>query len=357
MKVSIDRQDLVGIVLAAAAATGEAPYLKLTAEGHSLACEGVSPELAARLRAPAGVEREGGIAVSARALSRLAAHLPKGVIELETDYPHLTVRFDGGVATLVGADPLVVADFPMPPRELAPLPHGGLALLLSQVMFAAAREEDGRPALVGIRLEGRGGRLYAAATDGHRLATASLPWEGSMAATITRRAAALLRELSRRDPEGRLGVAQGRLHYHSTVAQVAAPLLSYPYPEVWKVREGLPQGGTITLPPKAFLAAMARAEAVVEKGGHIGLALGPHGLVVAAASEEGSVTSTLDGKRSGRKDPLSCRVQPSFLARPLRALPPRRRRSPSPSPAAPPPWRSRPPAATSRWSTSLCLCW
>lgn len=322
MKVSIDREALVDIVLAAAAATEEAPYLKLTAEGHALACEGVSPELAARLRAPAGVEREGGIAVSARALSRLAAHLPEGAVELEAEYPYLAVRFQGGAATLVGADPLVVADFPEPPEELAPLPRGGLALLLAQVMFAAAREGDGRPALTGIRLETRDGRLHAAATDGHRLATASLPWEGSAAATITRRTAALLRELSRRDPEGKLGTGAGRLHYDSAAAQVAAPLLAYPYPDVWKVMQEMPQGGTITLPREALLAAVARAEAIAPKGGHIGLSLGHHGLAVTASAEEGSVQTLLAGTRSGRKDDLSCRVQPSFLARPLRALPP-----------------------------------
>jgi DNA polymerase-3 subunit beta len=322
MKVSIDRNSLVEIVLAAAAATEDAPYLKLTAEGHSLACEGVSPELAARLRAPAGVEREGSIAVAGRILSRLAIHLPEGGIELEAEYPYLTVRFEGGSATLAGADPLVVADFPAPPQELAPLPPGSLALLLAQVMFAAAREGDGRPALTGIRLETKGGRLYAVATDGHRLATASLPWEGRAAATITRRVAALLRELSRRDPEGRLGISPGRIFYDSAAAQVAAPLIAYPYPDVWKVMEEMPRGGAITLPREELLSAVARAEAIVPRGGHIGLSLGHHGLAVAAAAEEGSVQTLLPGERSGTGNGLSCRVQPSFLSRPLRALPP-----------------------------------
>ncbi len=268
------------------------------------------------------MECEGSVAVSARALTRLAAHLPEGAIELEAGPPCLMLRFEGGSATLTCADPLVVADFPAPPQEMAPLPQEGLASLLAQVAFAAAREEEGRPALAGIRLEARDGRLHALATDGHRLAIASLPWEGQAAATINRRAAAFLREVSRRDPQGELGVAPGRLHYRSAAAEAAAPLLAYPYPEVWKVVQGMPRGETITLPREALLAAVARAEAVAAKGGPIDLTLGRYGLTVAAEAEEGSVQTLLPGQGDDRKGTISCLVQPAFLVRPLRELPP-----------------------------------
>lgn len=323
MKFSTDRNSLLSLIAATAAATDDTPYVRLAAADHSVACEGVSPELAVRVRAPAGVETAGEMAVPARTLARLAACLPEGMVQVEASYPHLTIAFEGGSAALVGADAILVGDFPEAEADPAPAPDGGLGALLSQVAFAAARQDDGRPQLAGIRLEARDGRLWAVATDGMRLAMASLPFDGQVAVTVSRKAAALLRELSRQDPLATLAQEKGRLFYRAASAAVAITTMAYAYPDVWALRQGLPGGGSaIVVDREALLAAVARAEAVLAERRHpIGLGLGPRGLSVTASSDEGSVHTVIAGERSGRKDDVGCRVRPDFLLQPLRALP------------------------------------
>ncbi|MDW8008435.1 MAG: DNA polymerase III subunit beta [Chloroflexota bacterium] len=322
MKLSTDRDALLSLIAATAAATDQAPYVRLVATGHALACEGVSPELAIRVRAPAGVEEEGEMAVPARTLARLIARLPQGTVQLEAAYPHLSIAYEGGTASLVGADAIMVGEFPESDAGHAALPNGAFATLIPQVAFAAARQEEGRPQLTGVRLEARGGRLHAVATDGMRLAMASLPFEGSVAVTLSRKAAALLRELSRQDPQATVAQERGQLHYRSAAAAAAITTLAYAYPDVWHVRQSLPAGACIAVSRQAFLEAVARAEAVLLDRRHaIALGLGPRGLSVAAASDEGSVHTVLPGERYGRRDDIGCRVRAEFLARPLRALP------------------------------------
>jgi DNA polymerase-3 subunit beta len=319
MKASIDRSSLVAIVAAATAATDDAPYLCIVASGHSLACEAISPELGVHLRAPAGVEAEGSIAVSARTLSKLAAHLPDGMVELEASYPRLRVRFEGGSATLLGADSLVVGELPDFPEEMTPTPD--LGCLISQVIFAASRD-DGRPALQGVRLEAREGRLYAVASDGHRLALASLPFQGTGACTISRKTAGLLRQLSGRQPEGELAAEGGRLYYSSTTGRVVASAMAYPYPDVWKLLTELPRGTGVRVSRQELEEAVARAAVILtEERQFVSIAATGEGLRISASSEEGEVESTVAGERQGEGGAAACHIRPEYLLRPLRALP------------------------------------
>lgn len=320
MKASTDRSSLVSLIAAAAAATAEDPYLRIIARDHSLACEAVSAEIGAHIRIPAGVECEGAVAVHARTLSRLAAHLPEGPIELEAEHPHLHIRFPGGVASLLAADSLAVADFPEFPPQMTEAPD--LDLLLGQVAFACARDEDGRPQLRGIHLQTREGRLYAVATDGHRLATASLAYEGSGSCTITRRTAALLREISRRDRGGLIAITAARLYYEAPSARITAMAIAYPYPDTWQMRESFPRGTVAAVPREEMTAAVAMAAAIATEQPHaISVAITKKGIVVGASSPEGSLHDLVPALDSIQGPERSCFVQADYLLRPLRALP------------------------------------
>lgn len=320
MKASADRESLLSLITACAAATADDPYLRIVAQQHSLACEAVSAEIGAHVRIPAGVEREGAIAVPARTLSRLAARLPEGTVELEAEHPRLHLRFEGGSASLLAADPLAVADFPQFPQEMAQAPD--LDVLLGQVAFACAGDNDGRPQLRGIHLRGQGGRLYAIASDGCRLAMASLPYQGDGSCTISRRTASLLRELSRKERDGHMAILPGRLYYETASARTTAAAIAYPYPDIWQLREGLPRGTTATLPREQLTAAVAMAAAILtQRPACISLALTRRGLTVGASSDEGSLHHLVSPAGSIEGPERSCLLQADYLLRPLRALP------------------------------------
>lgn len=132
------------------------------------------------------VEEEGAIAVPGRKLSEIVRELPpdKPIIVSSQDH-RLSLEIAGGdlhrgVFTVGGVDP---EDFPLFPnitevKSFCLSRDGGiapedLAEMVSNVTFAASRDEQTRTVLCGVLCRARDDSLSLVATDGHRLAIAS----------------------------------------------------------------------------------------------------------------------------------------------------------------------------------------
>lgn len=126
----------------------------------------------------AKIEEEGSLAVPARALAELIASLPAEKVDLETTPGLLKVSSPGHKATFNG---LPTNEFPtlsFPSKRKISLPQAVFAKAISQVVFAATQDE-GRPALTGVKWATDKEGLVWAATDGYRLSIKRIPFKGA----------------------------------------------------------------------------------------------------------------------------------------------------------------------------------
>lgn len=132
------------------------------------------------------VEEEGAIAVPAKKLSEIVRELPPDEPIIVSSQDHrLSMEIAGGdlhrgVFTVGGVDP---EDFPLFPditevrsfqvcKDAGTAPED-LAGMVSNVAFAASRDEQTRTVLCGVLCRARDNSISLVATDGHRLAMVS----------------------------------------------------------------------------------------------------------------------------------------------------------------------------------------
>jgi DNA polymerase-3 subunit beta len=150
----------------------------------------------ATLDVPAGVP--GRALVPGRLVADIVRSLPDDTVRLSVDEGWLLVRAAGAhyrVPTLPLADYPALPTFPPPVGEVDTL---GFAAAVSQVAPAAAKD-DTFPVLTALRVELAGRGLTLVATDRHRLAVRSTPWQPSVRApeAVAHVPARLLAELAR----------------------------------------------------------------------------------------------------------------------------------------------------------------
>jgi DNA polymerase-3 subunit beta len=166
-------------------------HILLRCESDGMTLQATDLDVDVRDYVPARVEKEGAIAVPAHLFYDVVRKLPDGaVITLEQKTPSAPdVLLSAGEARF--SFPTLAPDtFPVFPEEDLSattshftLPSRHLKRLLDKVKHAMSSEET-RPYLNGIHLhrveEGETVSLRAVATDGHRLALASLPLPPSL---------------------------------------------------------------------------------------------------------------------------------------------------------------------------------
>lgn len=147
-------------------------------EGNFLEVSATDLDLGVRVRSEVSGSRDGSVVVNARKLFDLIKVLPEGIVTIEVEDYLMTVRWSQkGKATITGFD---ASDFPQFPEieegDVIPLGRAELGFLADKTLFAVSTDTT-RMALNGVFVEVRDSKLYAVATDGHRLGRAFLESE------------------------------------------------------------------------------------------------------------------------------------------------------------------------------------
>jgi DNA polymerase-3 subunit beta len=178
MELTIQQGDLafaVGRALGSVSNKSPLPLLScvlLEADKNGLRVTGTDLDVTTSVLVPSTVKTPGRTAVSARHFNDVVRKMPKGILSLSIISGQCEVRYgDGkGWSKFPVQDP---ADFPRIPELKADakisLSGDALARLIARTGYAASNEET-RPQLNGVLIQGNDKQVIFVATDGHRLA-------------------------------------------------------------------------------------------------------------------------------------------------------------------------------------------
>lgn len=186
MKVSCKQRDLAGGLSAvshAVSARSSLPILSnilLATDAGRLKLASTNLEIGITCWIPARIEEEGTTTVPARLLTDFVSTLPPEELTLSVNERTQVLYLKGlrSNAHFRGVDP---SEFPLIPgaegsEASLSLDAALLKEAIEQVEFAAA-EDESRPALTGVLVEVRQGRITFAAADAFRLAVREVPLE------------------------------------------------------------------------------------------------------------------------------------------------------------------------------------
>jgi DNA polymerase III subunit beta len=121
------------------------------------------------------IEQEGSIAIPARVLADFISSLPAEKIDLETKDTSLFISSGEFKANIAGME---AAEFPklpaFPSQTTLSVDKDAFIKAISCVVIAAAQDE-GRPVLTGVLIEGDKEKLSLVSTDGYRLSIKTIP--------------------------------------------------------------------------------------------------------------------------------------------------------------------------------------
>lgn len=186
MKLTIPRDTLaaaVDRVARLASKRSPLPILKcvlLQAEDGCLRLSATDLQLSVSIQTEANVEigGEGSVAVPGALLGDLVKRLPDGQVSIETTNGDTRIQFRSGRSKL-HLNSLPGEEFPsLPVPEGAgsvEIPQPEFCALVRRVSRVAAKQDEARPALTGILVQGHPDQIFACATDGRRLSWTSTP--------------------------------------------------------------------------------------------------------------------------------------------------------------------------------------
>lgn len=329
MKFSIERnalRDALSQVSAAIASKSTLPILGnvlITAVDGKISFNATDLDTAISVSAPGEVQDPGEVTLPAKRLLEIAKLLPDGVVRF-AEVAEGRVTVEGGKARfkLLGTP---TAEFPSFPTVTftgkATTPAATIQQMIEQVTFAAARD-DGRPILTGVLWELRPDRMRMVATNGHKLAMATVPASGGDKADVIvpPRALELVRKLFAPDAEVEVARTDGHIGFRSGDMFVLSRLVEGPYPNYTQV---LPKGNdrSFTADCDAFVAALRRVSLLASDQTHrVTLRSTEKGLTVATQSPDlGDASESVAGTWEG--DAIEIGANAAYLLDALRRVP------------------------------------
>jgi DNA polymerase-3 subunit beta len=149
----------------------------LEAAGDRLTLTTTDLELGIRCSCPAKVKREGAGTIPAKKLLDYVRLLPDADLDLKLQENHWASLVCGRSRTrIAGMSRESYPELPVMPEELAQIPAGVLASMISKTIFAISAEES-RFTLNGALLLLKSNGITMVATDGHRLAMIESDYE------------------------------------------------------------------------------------------------------------------------------------------------------------------------------------
>lgn len=327
----IDRATLLPLVQHAAeiadkANAGITAHLRLSIAPDSVTVSATDYERSGDAWAAGdGFRREEWAAcVPAAQLAKLVGLLPDGAT--------LTLGPAGGDRLVIEAGRaryalagLPAAEFP----ELADLDAlgkepAGVAIdsgTLRQLLDLAATvsQDDGRPAICGVCLQGDGTTLRATATDGHRLTTATIDAPVTLDAILHRAALGSLRRMLDAVPVVWLARSGRNLVFAAHGRRLVCRAIEATFPDWRKVVPAPDAGVPVEVSAEGLLAELARVSPIVDgRDGFVRLTLDETGLALDAAGNHGQAHAELDADWTGKPEVWG--VNPAFLRDACRSL-------------------------------------
>jgi DNA polymerase-3 subunit beta len=237
-------------------------HVLVTAVGETVRLKCFDLELAIEATCPAETQKVGSLLLPADLLSHIVASLPSGApVTLQSVDQGLEAKIDAPGASM-GLQGLHPDDFPNIPAAgkstLVELPSAALTEAIAATIGAAA-DDIGKQVLCGVNFF-MTGELVAAATNGHRLATITLPLpelvrDMPQQATIPSRT---LKELARLLPSvEQCAIALGESYMTATIGDttITSRIMDGAYPDY---RRLIPKefGSTVTVHRRDMIAAV-----------------------------------------------------------------------------------------------------
>lgn len=246
MKLKISQTQLESVLAIASHAIPNKPthpilgnfVLHGNSETQKLTITAFNLSLSIRAQCDCIVESEGTIALPAKLLEEVVAHLPKSDITLEVNSNVAILTHSTGKCQLQTANP---EDFPTLPEVSGTPVTPSVAKLqqaLKATLFAASRDEI-KQVIAGVHFKFADANWEAAATDGHRLAIASDSVEsnntaalGSVEATIPYQTLTQLERILDRVPNNcTINISNGIAVFELQNVCVTSRLLEGQYPD------------------------------------------------------------------------------------------------------------------------------
>lgn len=189
MKIEVLQEELLkgmNIVLRAVSTRTQLPILssiKIEAKTTELILSATDLEIGIRTVVPAKVEEQGVVAVPAKTFNELLTTLKPGKLSLTLSEQNLLVKAGSFTGKILTTEASEFPQLPSFAETLIEIKGSELSRGVAQVNFASAKDSL-RPVLTGVLLE-VSERLRMVATDGFRLAVASLGIKGSSATGMT----------------------------------------------------------------------------------------------------------------------------------------------------------------------------
>ncbi|PKK39868.1 DNA polymerase III beta subunit [Clostridiaceae bacterium JG1575] len=275
MNLRVNKKDLVdGISIVQKAVSSKSPMpilecICLEAKDQRLILRGSDVELSIETSFTTEIAEEGAIAINSRMLGDIIRKLPNGVITLETaENNTVIISAEKSVLNLLYMD---ASEFPVFPTVedavTLSLQQKDLRIMVRRVLFSVA-QDDSRPVLNGMLLEGENGNLNMVGLDGYRmaLATTSIPEVPEVRRVISGKALRdVLSILTDNDEEVRLVFAENHVLFEMGATKIISRLLQG---EFLKYRNMIPDYHklSVILDRQEFFEATERASVLANDG-------------------------------------------------------------------------------------------
>jgi DNA polymerase III subunit beta len=338
MDLTIQQGDLAfaaGRALGSVSAKSPLPLLScllLEADKSGLTVTGTDLDVTTSAHVPCEVKTPGRVAVGARHFHEVVRKMPKGPVAIAVAGGQCEVKYgDGkGWSRFPTQD---AADFPRIPElkadSKAVLEGEALSRLIARSAYAASNEET-RPQLNGVLIQGGGEQVVFVATDGHRLSRATRKGDfgglGKEGLIVPTRA---LQAVSRTADEAtsplQIEVAAGKRQagFSAQVGEyrvrILTRLLEGPYPNYEQV---IPKSNPREL--KVMRADLMEAVDIVASHAdnvtrQVRFSLGPKSLGISSATELGAGEHRIGAEYKG--EPMEIGYNATYLLDVLRCIP------------------------------------
>jgi DNA polymerase III subunit beta len=338
MDLTIQQGDLAfaaGRALGSVSAKSPLPLLScllLEADKSGLTVTGTDLDVTTSAHVPCEVKTPGRVAVGARHFHEVVRKMPKGPVAIAVAGGQCEVKYgDGkGWSRFPTQD---AADFPRIPElkadSKAVLEGEALSRLIARSAYAASNEET-RPQLNGVLIQGGGEQVVFVATDGHRLSRATRKGDfgglGKEGLIVPTRA---LQAVSRTADEAtsplQIEVAAGKRQagFSAQVGEyrvrILTRLLEGPYPNYEQV---IPKSNPREL--KVMRADLMEAVDIVASHAdnvtrQVRFSLGPKSLGISSATELGAGEHRVAAEYKG--EPMEVGYNATYLLDVLRCIP------------------------------------
>ena len=173
---------LVGRVVGKASSVPILSNVKLAADADGLMVTGTDLEIALSVRVEAKVTEPGTATLPAKKMSEYSRLLADGDVKVKVDEKTWWATITSGRSRtrVAGMSPEAFPEVPAVPGSTLQVPVAALLKIINRAKMAITTVES-RFTLNGAKFEYRGGNLYLIATDGQRLAMASVELPGDAA--------------------------------------------------------------------------------------------------------------------------------------------------------------------------------